>query len=226
MLIGVVSLLLMIANSDEPIIDTTEGTLLALLVQKTYIGNSILFELSAGVFSGMIIWVFLVYIPANKKRKILRIHLSERYRSFKINILNQFFFAIRGSVSPEEVESLLDYQKFRDFFDGDNKQYWYDIANKLDDDEYYYLREIQKEMALLSREAEHVRNNCDIQDEKTQVFLRNLSYMALDFKRTNLSCNYDYTKSLMRFLWSIFAQWDHINGQYEEDPIQLMIDKI
>ena len=225
------SVFFMVAGSDEPVIGMLEGTALESWLHKAHIGNSVVFGLATGVFSGLVVWFFAAHIPEQKKRKILRTNFSNCYRGFRERVLDVFLVALGrseefgGSEHPP-AKDLQHHQKFEEFFgeifNENNINRWCVVARLIDDDKDL-LQEILREMELLSQEAMHVRNNCSFQDESIHFFLGWLSYMALGFKKTNPYCDYEYKKSLLRFLWTIYAQWD---GQYEDYPIQKMIDRI
>lgn len=229
---GGFSVFLMIAGADEPVVGALEGTFVEPWLHQLHIGNSIVFGMGTGIFSGVVVWFVAVYIPEQNKRRILRNNLSNCYRRFRENVLQIFLVAMQQYrdnqklPQPEYVraEDLMDYRKCREFFEQNNSEYWYNVANGIDDE--VIMQRIMQQMELLSQEAEHVRNHCGIQDQKVHNFLGRMSDIALDFKRTNPHCSYDYTKSLMRFLWEVLAQWSFGTGHQEKDPIQTMIDEI
>ncbi len=218
MVICAMSVLMMFVSSDEPIIQSLQGTYLE---SWFYYENSIVFGMATGVFAGIVVWFFVVYIPEQRKRSILKLNMIYSYRRFKENILYIFLIATNEQNS-ESAEELCDPQKFEDFFQGEK---WYKVHNFLNAREDYF-RDLLAEIELLSREALYVRNNYNIPDESVHKFLGNLSNLSHDHENRNPHCDYDHKKTLMRFLWSIFGQWDIVNGPYEEDPIQRMIDKM
>ena len=220
----ILSVFFMIAGSDEPVIGMLEGTAWEGWMHKMHIGNSVVFGMATGVFSGLVVWFFAIYIPERAKRKILKTNLSNQYRHFRESILKTFLFAARGSYGSGDIEYLQDYRNFSKFFGKNDSQHWYAVINGLTDREDYF-QDILLQMEFLSREAMYVLNNCDIQDKKIHDFLSGLSALALSYKNTDTKNDSDL-KPLMRFLWSIFALWDIVNGQREEDHIQKMIDKI
>ena len=220
----ILSVFFMIAGSDEPVIGMLEGTAWEGWMHKMHIGNSVVFGMATGVFSGLVVWFFAVYIPERAKRKILKTNLSNQYRYFRENVLRIFLFAVHGHANSAEMADLQDHRKFKKFFGKNNSQHWYTVVNWLPNNEYYF-QAILHEMEFLSRESMYVLNNCNIQDKKVHDFLSGLSAMALMHKRADSQHDSDL-KPLMRLLWSIFAQWNFSDGQHEEDPIQKMIDRI
>lgn len=224
--ICVISMLVMFVSSDEPIIELLHGTFLE---HWFYYKNSIVFEMAAGVFSGMVIWFLVVYIPDRNKRKILRDNLSRQYHDFKEAILTIFMFAVEGGADMRKVEILMDYRKFQDFFEEEEENgmnRWGIVINWLSNRKDY-VREIVMEMELLGREAQHARDNCGIHDQYVDAFLGRLIATPHRYKEIHIGDNYDIMmKPFMRLLWSIFAQWNYVDGQHKEDPIQRMIDRM
>lgn len=221
-LLGVISAFLIVAGGSEPPIALIQGTVWESLLYKLHIGNSTVSGVGIGVFSGWTVWFFSVYIPEQKRRKIMKTHLAGAYRRFRINLLTIFLFSTREGANSVLIEKLQDHREFRKFF---NHQRWQGVSIWLSERQDY-LREIHLEMKIISQEAMHVRNNCNIQDMRVHAFLGGMSDMALEYQQINSKCDYEYRKSLLRFLWGLFAQWSFASGQHEKDPIQIMIDRI
>lgn len=226
MVLFVISLVCIAVGGNQHAMDLAKETFLAPLLYA-HIGASIVLSAGTGLFTGLVIWLFAIYLPERKKRMILRNNLSYRYRWFRRALLTIFLFG----VEPEDGEripsrkALDNYLIFREFFSKDDSRHWWSFINWLDHNEHY-MQEIVKELELLSQVATHVWHNCDFHDEDVHHFLGELSTMALEYKRTNPFCDDDYKKRFMMFLFGIFSQWNPREGRHETDRIQSMIDKI
>lgn len=66
-LLGAISLMGIFIASSDPIISVLEGTLLENLLISVLSGNSIVFNLSIGIFVSTIFYVMIVYIPEKRK---------------------------------------------------------------------------------------------------------------------------------------------------------------
>ena len=231
-IILLLSVFFMFAGSNEPVPDIFKDTMLESWLYKMHIGNSIVFGLATSMFSGIVVWFLVVYIPEQQRRNILKRSLSTHYRNFKIKTIRILLYGVEDVSEPEyegvDLPRLLcDHREFKKFFKYNdyNDERWYEVANFLSD-RGDYLKDLLVGMEIFGREVAHVRNILDIHDEDVY---RSLGYMEnwyLVRQNTNVHCDYDYMKSLMRFLWSVFAQWNHTEGQHKEDPIQRMIDSI
>ena len=98
---------------------------------------------------------------------------------------------------------------------------WHDFQNNLYE---YYLRELLTLMESFREERVFVLNNTDIPKDEPFEFMKRLSNAIYSMKDVTL--DYDETKSLARFLWSVFAGWDFITGYRKEDIVKKMIDAI
>ena len=128
--------------------------------------------------------------------------------------------------SAPSVDELLDHKTFRAYFgDEEGGKRWDFIFNWLGKNPYY-VHEILYEMDILCREATHVRNNCIVQNPKVHNFFGGMTTMMMQFQGQHLDYDRYDLKPFMRYLFSIFAQWNMFDGELENDPIQSIIDEI
>ncbi len=121
---------------------------------------------------------------------------------------------------------MLNHQEFRRYFSikvANGQSRWDLVATSIDDQDYIF-NEIVRELDFLIREIDFARSSVDINDEKVDGFLVNLSQVIHTIKAAE--ANSDDYKHFCRTLWSIFARWNCIDGQLEEDIIESMIEKI
>lgn len=219
---GIVSVFLMVAGGNEPPISLLKGTVLESLLYKLHINSPIVSGLGIGIFSGWAVWFFSVHLSEQRRKKIMRAHLTDAYKNFRERLMYIFLFGTQGGADVMLAEKLQDYREFKEFFDDEHWGCLFGWLGERDD----YLLEIHQEIEILSNEAKYVRDKCNIEDVSVHDFLGRISNLALEYKQTNAKCTYEYRKTLLRFLWGMFSQWNIISGQYEKDPIQNMIDKI
>lgn len=222
MVLFVISLVCIAVGGNQHAMNLAQETFLASLIYA-HIGASIVLSVGTGLFTGLVIWLFAIYLPERNRRKILRTHMTAYYQNFRRRVIRTLRRPIQD-VAPDE-EELDNYKKFRAFFGANESKYWLTAISFLRSNQYY-IHEILHEMEVFCREAEHVRNNFDIQDPEVHIFLGNIVNVMLQYKSRQIDYDSDDLKPFMRLLWSIFTQWDHLSGQHKEDPIQLMIDKI
>lgn len=211
------------AGSQEPVIAALEGTVLASWLHSLHIGNAIVFSLSVGVLVSIFFWLIVVYIPERKRRHILRNNLARYYQHFKEDTI-QILLSASGVHDSKKAKDLCDYKMFKQFFSQNGNQRWYAALNGIQGNEGF-LNDLLIEIELLVNEVAYILNNVNIDDEKVHSFFKRLSVNVYKLKNSSVYTA-DHVKYLGGFLWGILAHWSFIEGQREEDAIQIMIDKI
>lgn len=132
--------------------------------------------------------------------------------------------AANGSYNHDVPEQLCDYQKFKEYFKKNDREKWYAALNALEDDRNL-LNDLIVELSHFANEISYVLNNITIEEEKVHSFFKSLTSHVYTLQ--NSSVHYDdHVKCLGKFLYGILAQFDFIEGQKEDDVIQLMINEI
>ena len=212
------------AGSNEQVPKLFQISPLQEVLEFMHSGNSILFNLSVGFLVSLFFWWLLVYMPQEKKRQILRTNLINRYKYFRLSIIQIFLFACQGSYESEQPEKLLNNETFKKFFKDNESKNWYAVLNGLED-RPNWVQEILVEMEIFSKEIDYVLNNADIQDEKVHSFFKNFESHIY---KLNKSPTYsgDQVKYLGNFLWEILAHWSWVEGYRKNDVVQDMIHSI
>jgi hypothetical protein len=212
------------AGSNEPVPELLLGTPLQSLLEYLHSGNSILFNLSVGFLVSLFFWWLLVYMPQEKKRRILRTNLTNRYKYFRLSIIQIFLFACQGSYESGLPDELLEHERFKAFFKEDKSKNWYAVLNGLED-RPDWIEEILVEMEIFSKEIDYVLNNADIRDEKVHSFFKSFESHIYKLKKSPTYSG-DQVKYLGNFLWEILAHWSGVEGYRKNDVIQDMIGAI
>ena len=215
---------LMLATSSDPILDSLKGTPIAVAFRQFGTGNQVAFDLSVGVLSAIGMFYLLVRLPEYERKNRIKRHLQFSYQSFKRSVIQIFVGAIQGSYDSATVGQLMDQRVFRDFFKetyipGQDK--WDGVANKMND---FLLRQIVLETEVLFNEFQHALGVIDIKDPEIFSFMKRLS-VAL-YRTKNWSADYDGTKEVLGFFWSIFAGWSWVDGYAENEYIPDMISRL
>jgi hypothetical protein len=222
--IGLLSLYGAIAGSEEPILSFLVGTPVESLLYAAHIGNNIVSNLSVGLLVSIFFWYIVVYLPERNRRKIIRNNLAAHYQDFKENTIQILLWASIGTHEHDLPKKFCNYKEFKEFFSINSNQNWYTALNGIQGNEGY-LNDIIVEIELLQNEVSYVLNNVDIGDEKIHSFLKRLSTNVHKLKNSSVYTA-DHVKYLGNFLWGILAQWSFIDGQREDDIIEIMISKI
>ena len=207
--------------SDEPIIGALRGTIFETVAARLHIGNTIGFNVSVSIFGGLAVWLFVAWVPERRRRLIVRDGLRRRYLSFRRAVALQLIIAANGSGDLELAERLSDAAAFRSYFDADRQDAWYRALDGLQDNPFG-VSEISVELELLSAEVRYALGHGAMLDPTIQSFFKRLSETIFRLKASP-TYTADEIKYLGRFLWSVMALWDAIDGQLESDPIYQMI---
>lgn len=222
MVLFVASLLLVAIGVSAPFADAMKETFWGALLYA-HIRAPIVFNVGTGLFTGMVIWFFAVYLPERKKRKILRDSMRRCYKTFRHRVLMRLCQPLQD-IAPA-LEELEDYKKFRAFFTQNRCEHWYFIVNYFGENQSY-IHEILREMDIFCREAAHVRNNIDIQNPEVHKFLGGIVEVLFQYQNPYMDYSKDNIEPLMKCLFCILAQQSIAEGELDKDPIQTMFDEI
>lgn len=161
---------------------------------------------------------------ALNQQSIFESSFEKHYQMFKENMINIFCVASQTQCSSENTKELTNLQKFRDFFKedtGDGQDRWHRVLNGLND---YYLKQILDNMEILRKEVELALCKIDKYTPKQLSMLKELSSSL--YRLRDVTIDYDDTKRLSIFLWSLFTGWDIIYGYIsEEDQYENIFSK-
>ena len=160
-----------------------------------------------------------------QRRKRIRNGLVQQYNSFKISCIDLFLIA-SNSQDYKNRENLLNYKEFRRYFTiriNSTQERWDLVATSIDDGDYVF-DELVDEFEFLIQEINYARANVEIYDSDVEEFMRSMIQIVHRLKATKPGTD-DY-KYFCRTLWSIFARWDLVTGQREDDIIETMIKKV
>lgn len=225
--LGVIALIcfwLMLSASSDPLLPWLNGTPLASAFEQFSTGNQIAFDLSVGALSAIGMFYLLVRLPEYERKNRIKRHLNFSYQSFKRSVIQIFVGSIQGFYNSETVDRLMDQREFRAFFKepyvpGQDK--WHGIANKMSD---FMLRQLVLETEVLLNEFQHALSVVDIRDPEVYSFMKRMSEAL--YRAKNWSADYDGTKEVLGFFWSILSGWSFVEGYSEREYIADMISEL
>lgn len=223
-LLAAVSVLGTFSGSSEPVIPFLRGTSIEPLLYAFHNGNAIGLNLSIGYLVSLMFWYLIVYLPEKNVRRILRSNLAAQYQNFKVSAIQQLLWAsvgIHDSNLPTELSRL---EEFNKFFNGENKQRWYDVLNHLQEHPEK-LSDLLFELQQLSEEVGYVLTKVNFDNADLHAFLRRLSGHAYRLRGLSVY-SYDQVNYVAQSFWEILTGWSFIDGYRKEDIIQKMIEKI
>lgn len=216
----------MLSGSNEPILAFLRNTAVEEVAVRLHHGNQVIFGISVGYLTGVMVWVFVVWLPEKNRRRIVRTNLHRRYREFKRANLQTLFHAAGRSVDSTAMSSLCDdHREFRATFDSNEKALWYAAMNGIADETKPYLDDILVEYQILAGEFSYASNTILIHDDELHSFLRRMLEIVHRLSNYN-SDRYNLEKLIGQYLFEIFARWSFIDGQRETDFVEDMIDRI
>ncbi|MDK1374552.1 hypothetical protein QN222_08680 [Sinorhizobium sp. 6-70] len=186
--------------------------------------------LAGGLVSFFFYWL-VVYIPEQRKRRIIKDNLTRMYRSIKKDILYQVLFAsIKGGRSDlqadhDTIETLMTTDGFKKAFQGGREadEGFYAFENQMSYDTPEFRRIILN-LEMLVRQIEFVLHNYTMEDKELFDFFKRLELMLLSLRRS--TPGYDESKPLCSFVYQIFSGWNVIEGYRGYDVIDKMIADI
>jgi hypothetical protein len=220
----VICLWLMLSASSDPVFPWLQETMVAAAFEQFSTGNQIAFDLSVGVLSAIGMFYLLVRLPEYERRSRIKRHLQFSYQSFKRSVIQIFVGAIQGAYNTETVDRLMEQRQFRDFFKepyapGQDK--WHGVANAMDE---FMLRQLVIEAEVLLNQFQHALSVVDIRDPEVFSFITRISEAL--YRAKNWSSDYDGTKEVLSFFWSILSGWSFVSGYTEREYIPEMIAKL
>ena len=186
--------------------------------------------LTGGVIS-FLFYFLVVYVPQQRKKRIIKNNLRKMYLAIKHDILWQIIFAsIRGgrtdlTTDPDEIDRLMYVENFRAAFEhgAQADEGFYAFENQMSE-ETFEFREIVVNLEVLSKQIDYVLHNYTIDTQKIFDFFKRLE--AFLFRMRYLRPGYDESKALCAFIWEIFAGFDKIYGYRGYDIVERMIEDI
>jgi hypothetical protein len=188
-------------------------------------------SLSVNVLASFVLYYLIAYLPAQRRRALIRDSCKSEYRYAKRSLLYDILSASwKGGrkdidFSSDTLERLLDPSEFRILFEHGREadEGFYAFSNHIQSNESDF-REIIFKFGLIARQISFVLNNLDDLNEETFSTLRRLEdYLwRLDL----LHADYDDEKQLSNAIWAIFAGWSMAEGYLGYDPVEKAIAAI
>lgn len=220
----ILSILLAVKTSGEPILEVFKNTWIEPCLQKLPTGNAILFNLSIGFLVSLIFYLLVVWFPDRRRKNIIKKNLVEQYKSFKEDTISILLSVCQSSYKGELPKNLTNQNEFRKYFKepvSDSQNRWHVVLNNLNG---RLLQDLLVEFEILLNEVTYVLNNVNFEDPNVFSFFKRLSQTVYKMKNTTL--DYDDVGHLSRFLWELFAGWSFIDGYREDDIVAVMIEDI
>lgn len=215
---------LMFKASNEPTLEALKGTWVESLLEPFSEGNQIIFDLAVGVISSLAMYVLIVWIPEETKRRRVRNNIQQHYSLFKEQCIYNLLFATEKSVDPDFVDQLADVNEFRSYFKQvgpSGSERWYDVMNNL---QPHHINAIALEMGILAEEIKFTLATIDVHDEEVFGFLKRLNRTLVNLRQT--APHDEEIQYLTNFLWELFAAWSFVTGYQDRDFVADRLSRI
>ena len=107
---------MVLASSGSTVEALLAGTCLEPILSWFFNFQEMIFSLSSGCFSGLVIWLFLVDFPYRQKRRAVKASAEMRYRLFREAVAGIFLEAAGETWGLDLIERLRNPGDFREYF--------------------------------------------------------------------------------------------------------------
>ena len=187
-----------------------------------------LYAISISIIAASIFYIFNIYLPAQKRKNIIKHNFEEQYLSFKEESIEIFLDILKKKDSMELVGKLRDLNEFKKYFKekcGNSQTRWDKVITELDINKIF-LKNLLVQLNILRDEVSFVLNNIEINDKDVFLFFKRLSKSVYGYVLRDVNMNYNEKNELTGFLWQLFSGWSFSDGYREGDIVKFMIKKI
>ena len=161
-----------------------------------------------------------------KHNQAAKRHLKAQYQEWREDLLSACLRAAESSYSVDyELEKqLVSFEKFREYFSGDNRDRWYKVLDGMQDNESI-LDDIAHISELFSQQINSALGKINTDNTKSLRILTRVSQES--FRRKNLDVySVDPVKYIGQYVFEILAMWNTVDGAMEKDFIENAINDL
>lgn len=178
-------------------------------------------------FAGVVFWLLVVAIPESRRKNAVYLFMVNRYRDFRLDLINKFLEAA-GVWEYGLAEELLDPEKFKAFFGQRKESFNSDMLYAAEggiDSCPALLEDIKVSFIHFSNEIDFALNNIVSYDTRMYKELNFLKRRLYDL--FHMSCyKGDPSKYLGQFFWNTLGWWNEAYGDRPSDWIADAIEKL
>lgn len=161
-----------------------------------------------------------------RRKEVLRAHLCAQYHEWRSDLVAA---CLRGasdgySTSLELEEELVDFQRFREYFAGDNLQRWYDVLNGLQSNEQF-LEDILVVSDLFTQQVNYALGTIQTEDTEALAILTRVAQRPYLLKNLDVY-SADPVKYIGQYVFEVLGMYSVINGNLKEDFIEAAIRRL
>lgn len=143
---------------------------------------NLFYNISIAIIAASIFYIFIVFIPEQKRKAIIKSNFEEQYIYFKKECIFLFLSALGESSSGDLLEKLCKLDEFKEYFKEKCPNYqdkWHKVWQNLED---YLLEDLLVQLSILKDEVYFVLYNTEIYDKKYYHFLKYYRNILIVFR--------------------------------------------
>lgn len=188
-------------------------------------------NLLAGGLVSFLFYFLVVYLPAKRRKKIIKTNLLRVYNNIKEDILLAVVVASKKggrhdlSTDHDSLQKLMLPEGFKTAFEDGREadEGFYAFENQMSDDTWEF-RQIILNLRMLAKQIEYLLHNFEMEDQTHFDFFKRLELLLMRIEANGPG--YDESKRLCSFIWEIYAGWNFVEGNTGYDRVQRMISAL
>lgn len=161
-----------------------------------------------------------------RRKEALRAHLFAQYQEWRRDLVGACLRGASGGYSVElDLEKeLVHFQRFREYFAGDNKQRWYDVLNGLQSNEPF-LEDILVVSDLFAQQVNYALGTIQTEDTDALAILTRVAQRPYLLKNLDVYSG-DPVKYVGQYVFEVLGMFSVINGYLDDDFIEAAIRRL
>lgn len=149
-----------------------------------------------------------------------------QYREWRHDLVRACLRGASGGYSTDSKseDELINFQCFREYFTGSNKQRWYDVLNGLQSNEQF-LEDILVVTDLFVQQVNYTLGTIKTEDTKAIAILTRVAQRPYLLKNLDVYSE-DPVKYIGQFVFEVLGMFSIINGYLDEDYIEAAIRRL
>jgi hypothetical protein len=191
---------------------------------NSHVWQKIAYDLGMGSIVSLFFYVLVVRIPDRRKRLHFKRNYRRQYEIFKEDCVADMLMIADGTFEWGFHRELVDQKKFEEYFKQDvapGEDRWDRLHNRLDEGG---LQRIITHLEVFREATVFVLSNIEVRNDDTFAFLQRLTRNMWTMAKS--TTDYDSKKSLLNFLWDVFAGFSIVTGRRDYDMVARAIDQI
>lgn len=223
LVISAICLVLVFKTSDErPVF---QGQFFDWIFGEFSTGNTIVFNLTTGLFISIWFYFLVVYIPDVQRKKRIKKHFGMQYLEFRRQVISNILGACRESYSSDLPNTLIHPPEFKLYFDEtvEHHQTRWDVF--VSNTDMIVVQRILSEFLAFKEATFYLLSKIDIEDEDAHSFLHNFNTITTTLLNTSTDDDHSM-KIFYQYLREIFAGYSFTSGTRDYDYFAKMFEKL